>query len=80
MIKQRRDTAANWTSTNPVLGDGQAGWETDTLKEKLGDGVTAWNSLPYTQSGSVAWGNISGTLSNQTDLQNELDFLFILAS
>ena len=43
----KRDTAANWTSENPVLKDGQPGLETDTLKTKFGDGVTAWNSLPY---------------------------------
>ena len=43
----RRDTAANWTSTNPVLALGEPGVETDTLKVKVGDGVTAWNSLGY---------------------------------
>ena len=43
----RRDTAATWTSTNPVLALGEPGVETDTLKVKVGDGVTAWNSLGY---------------------------------
>lgn len=46
-IQLRRDTAANWTSLNPVLGDCEAGVERDTKKAKLGDGATAWNSLPY---------------------------------
>ena len=46
-IKQRRDTAANWTSNNPTLGVGELGWETDTRKGKLGDGVTAWTGLSY---------------------------------
>jgi hypothetical protein len=46
-INQRRDTAANWTSANPVLQLGEVGWERDTLKAKLGDGVTAWNLLAY---------------------------------
>jgi hypothetical protein len=32
---------------NPVLADRQMGWETDTRRVKLGDGVTAWNDLPY---------------------------------
>lgn len=48
IIRHRRDTAANWTSVNPVLEDGQVGYETDTGLSKLGDGVTAWNSLAYT--------------------------------
>ena len=43
----RRDTAANWTSTNPVLALGEPGVETNTLKVKVGDGATAWNSLAY---------------------------------
>ena len=46
-INQRRDYAAVWTSDNPVLPLGQVGWERDTGKAKLGDGVTAWNALDY---------------------------------
>jgi trimeric autotransporter adhesin len=43
----RRDTAANWASANSVLALGEPGVETDTLKVKVGDGSTAWNSLAY---------------------------------
>jgi len=46
-IQLRRDTAADWSSNNPVLALGEMGFETDTLRYKLGDGVTAWNSLTY---------------------------------
>ena len=46
-IIQRHDTAANWTSINPVLAAGEMGVETDTNKFKFGDGVTVWNSLAY---------------------------------
>jgi hypothetical protein len=46
-IQTRRDTAANWTSTNPTLAAGEMGFETDTLKFKVGDGSTAWTSLSY---------------------------------
>ena len=46
-ILHRRDTAANWTSTNPVLGAGELGFETNTTKFKIGDGTTAWASLNY---------------------------------
>lgn len=44
---QRKDTAANWTSTNPVLSTGEIGFESDTGKFKIGDGTTAWTSLIY---------------------------------
>lgn len=43
----RRDTAANWTSANPLLASGEFGLETNTNLFKIGDGVTLWNSLPY---------------------------------
>lgn len=46
-IQVRRDPAATWASTNPVLAAGEPGLETDTGKIKYGDGVRAWNSLPY---------------------------------
>ena len=46
-IQLRRDTAANWTSANPVLAQGEFAVETDTLKAKIGDGSTAWTSLGY---------------------------------
>ena len=46
-IKLRRDTSANFTSKNPVLGVGEPAYETDTKKLKIGDGTTAYNSLTY---------------------------------
>lgn len=53
-INQRRDTSANWTSTNPVLQLGEVGWETNTRKCKLGDGVTAWADLEYANPSLVS--------------------------
>lgn len=47
LIQVRRDTAANWTSTNPTLEAGEMGLETDTNLFKIGTGSTAWNSLVY---------------------------------
>ena len=48
IMQQRRDTADNWGTKNPVLEDGQTGYETNTGFSKLGDGVTPWRLLPYT--------------------------------
>lgn len=42
---QRRGTALEWSTLNPVLGDGEIGLERDTGIFKIGDGLTAWNSL-----------------------------------
>ena len=46
-IQIRNGTAAQWTSANPTLAAGEIGIETDTKKQKFGDGTTAWNSLSY---------------------------------
>lgn len=50
-IQVRRGTAAQWTSANPVLADGEPGFERDTGKIKYGDDVTAWVDLPYASEG-----------------------------
>jgi hypothetical protein len=46
-IQYRRDTATNWTSTNPTLAPGEVGFETDTGFVKIGSGSATWTSLPY---------------------------------
>lgn len=46
-FKLRRGPAAEWTADNPVLASGEPGFETDTGKFKLGNGVLAWVDLPY---------------------------------
>jgi len=44
-IQIRRDTAANWISSNPTLRAGEIGIETDTLKMKVGNGSSTWTQL-----------------------------------
>ena len=45
-VQLRRGTLAQWTSANPVLLAGEAGYETDTGILRIGDGTTAFLSLP----------------------------------
>ena len=47
IIQMRRGSASSWTTYNPILAEGEFGFETDTLRFKLGDGLTHWNSLMY---------------------------------
>lgn len=37
IVQVRRDTAANWTSANPILLAGELGFEYDTGRMKVGD-------------------------------------------
>jgi hypothetical protein len=54
LMKQRYDTAANWTTANPTLLAGEIGIESDTKKWKLGTGSTAWTSLGYIPGLSIS--------------------------
>ena len=42
-----RDTKARWADLNPILAAGEMGFEIDNNRLKIGNGITAWNSLPY---------------------------------
>lgn len=50
-MQQRRGTASQWVSSNngdgPILNAGEIGWESDTNKFKIGDGVNYWADLVY---------------------------------
>ena len=62
------------TGTAPVYGELLVG------NGAGGYALTATSSLGLLADGSLVWGNITGTLSNQTDLQNALDAKLSLAS
>jgi hypothetical protein len=62
-IKLRRDSAQNWTTSNPILALGEPGLETDTGQIKYGDGVTRWIDLAY--AGANALSNV-GAITVET--------------
>jgi hypothetical protein len=77
VIQIRRDIAANWTSVNPLLAQGEWGEELDTLKFKVGDGVLRWNALPYVipSSDATTASNIgAGTGVFSSKAINDLQF------
>lgn len=48
VLKLRRGSVSEWSTTNPVLANGEMGIELGSPpKWKVGDGTTAWNALPY---------------------------------
>lgn len=50
IFQPARKTLAQWQSENPILREGEFGVVVDgneTEWLKVGDGVTAWNSLPF---------------------------------
>ena len=59
----RRDTSANWASANPVLADGEIGYDTTLDRIKVGDGASNWSTLPFTTNVSLASNADSGLMS-----------------
>lgn len=47
----KRGTAQRFAEVNPILLQGEPGFEYDTNRLKIGDGFTPWNSLSYISSG-----------------------------
>jgi len=70
-IKLRRDTLANWEAVNPILDEGEPGVITDSNALVIGDGVTAFNDLPYLSPGRP------GFIWNSTLPSPELDRVFV---
>ncbi len=59
-IQIRNDTAANWSSANPVLMVGEMGVDTTNDQFRIGDGSTNWDDLPV--AGVTAGGTLDGNI------------------
>ena len=60
-IQVRRDTLSNWNANNPILSSGEIAFITDENKFKVGNGSTAFSSLPYLQADAYIDSVILGT-------------------
>lgn len=43
----RRDSSSNWTTNNPVLSQGEIGYDNTEGKIKIGNGSSTWSNLPF---------------------------------
>ncbi len=50
-IRFQRATAAVWEEDDPILQDGEPGFESDTGKLKIGNGEDHWTELDYIGTG-----------------------------
>lgn len=76
-IQLRRDTAINWSTSNPVLAQGEPGYDLTSKKLKFGNGSSAWNALEWfddqqTLTDSLTNGNLLVTLSSSGTLTTPL--------
>jgi hypothetical protein len=49
-IQMRRGTTSEWNSADPILNEGEIGYNTTLAAFKVGDGSTIWSELDYYQT------------------------------
>lgn len=49
----KRGSAETWLNLNPILAQGEPGFEYNTGKLKIGNGIDSWVDLPYVNESSV---------------------------
>ena len=70
-MQQRRGTALQWSTANPVLAAGEIGFETDTSKFKIGNGSSTWSALTYFANAA----DLAAIVDGAPDLLNTLNEL-----
>ena len=67
-IQLRRDTTANWANVNPILSDGEMGYDINTNEIRIGDGSTDWTGLSGNTigggGGAASTGNVTFSDTN----------------
>lgn len=54
IFQLKRGTAQKWAELNPVLREGEPGFELDTGKLKIGNGTTPWKELNYINNNLIS--------------------------
>lgn len=67
-ILLRRDTATNWSNTNPVLDSGEPGYDTTNSVLKIGNGTSTWSALGAPSTTTYSAGNGLALASNTFSL------------
>jgi hypothetical protein len=71
-MQQRRGTATQWTTANPVLAAGEIGFEIDTNKFKIGDGINQWGDLDYFGASDDVLANLINSAPETLDTLGEI--------
>jgi len=66
LIKLRAGTSAEWSAANPVLDNGEPGFDKTIGSLKIGDGATAWSSLswPFLRDSDITSGTLTPATGN----------------
>lgn len=64
-FKVRRGQSQIWANINPILAEGEPGYELDTHRLKIGDGEKSWNELPYIGGSSTEIPELQGYVTKE---------------
>ena len=65
-LQFRRDTKERWLEVNPILMEGEVGYEIDTKNGKVGDGIHTYSELPYNHT--ITFDSITPVLGDSSTL------------
>lgn len=57
-IQVRRGIGTDWSNVNPILADGEIGYDKTTKQLKIGDGSSSWSTLQYFSPSTIGVGTI----------------------
>ncbi len=63
-IQLRRDSAANWAGSDPIMADGEIGVDLDVMLPKIGNGTDVWSVLPFMGGGDAERGGVAYDAAN----------------
>ena len=70
-IQMRRGTTSEWNSADPILNEGEIGYNSTLASFKIGDGSTIWSELDYYQAAADITPNEIGAIaSTEKDAAN----------
>lgn len=67
VIKIRRDSSTNWESVDPILANGELGFDVTSGLFKVGNGTDAWTAIDYVSDTDAAISSAVATANSYTD-------------
>jgi len=63
-IQMRRGTTSEWNSADPILNEGEIGYNSTLASFKIGDGTSLWSDLDYYQAAADITPNEIGAIAS----------------
>lgn len=63
-IRFRRNLSSEWVRVDPILGPGEPGFEIDTGKMKIGNGLRRWTALDYVNPSELDFQALEQSFNN----------------